>query len=357
MPGDLQIHQNGFRYSPIRGDQKVDILFSNIKHLFFQPCDNELYVVLHCHLHNPIMVNKKKTKDIQFLREASEAAFDETSNRRRRYQHGDEDELMAEQDERRRRQKLNKEFKAFAEKVHEISGDLEADVPIRELGFNGVPSRSNVFLVPTTECLVHLLEPPFLVVTLAEVEMAYLERVQFHLKNFDIVFVMRDFSRTPVHINSIPMNQLENIKEWLDSVDILFMEGPYNLNWSAIMKNVNEDPAGFYEDGGWANLMADTQGEESEEESASEYEASLASSVEASTDDDDSDADSDADEDADDDDSDASVAAESGSEGESGEDWDELEIKAKRSDERKAAKHRGSDDEGDEDLRPKKKKR
>jgi len=62
LPGDVQIHANGLRYQPIRGDQKVDILFSNVKHLFFQPCDNELYVILHCHLRNPIMVGKKKTK-------------------------------------------------------------------------------------------------------------------------------------------------------------------------------------------------------------------------------------------------------------------------------------------------------
>jgi nucleosome binding factor SPN SPT16 subunit len=93
---------------------------------------------------------------------------------------------------------------------------LEADVPIRELGFNGVPTRSNVLMQPTTECLVHLTDPPFLVLTLAEVEVAYLERVQFHLKNFDIVFVFKDFSKTPVHINSIPMNVLENIKDWLE---------------------------------------------------------------------------------------------------------------------------------------------
>jgi nucleosome binding factor SPN SPT16 subunit len=122
LPGDVQIHQNGLRYAPIRGDQRIDILFSNIKHLFFQPCDNELYVILHCHLKNPIMVGKKKTKDVQFLREASDAAFDETSNRRRRFHHGDEDELAAEQEERRRRQKLNREFKLFAEKIYEVVG-------------------------------------------------------------------------------------------------------------------------------------------------------------------------------------------------------------------------------------------
>jgi nucleosome binding factor SPN SPT16 subunit len=38
-----------------------DILFSNVKHLFFQPCDHELLVILHVHLKAPIMIGKKKT--------------------------------------------------------------------------------------------------------------------------------------------------------------------------------------------------------------------------------------------------------------------------------------------------------
>lgn len=38
----------------------TDILFSNIKHLFFQPCDYELLVILHIHLKAPIIVGKKK---------------------------------------------------------------------------------------------------------------------------------------------------------------------------------------------------------------------------------------------------------------------------------------------------------
>lgn len=35
------------------------------------------------------------------------------------------------------------------------------------------------------------------------------------------------------------------------SVEVAFEEGPVNLNWSMIMKTVNEDPAEFYRNGGW----------------------------------------------------------------------------------------------------------
>lgn len=120
VTGELEIQQNGLRYqSPVRSDHRIDILFNNIRHLFFQPCDNELMVIIHVNLRNPIMIGKKKAKDIQFYREASEVQFDETANRKRKYKYGDEDELEAEQDERRRRAQLNKEFKNFAEKMSE----------------------------------------------------------------------------------------------------------------------------------------------------------------------------------------------------------------------------------------------
>ena len=61
VAGELQIHENGIRYSTHSG-QKVDLLFSNIKHLFFQPCDHELIVIIHVHLKAPIMIGKKKAK-------------------------------------------------------------------------------------------------------------------------------------------------------------------------------------------------------------------------------------------------------------------------------------------------------
>lgn len=70
FPGEVEIHVNGIRYaSTVRGDQKVDVLFDNIKHLFFQPCNHELVVLIHIHLKDAIIIGKKKTVDVQFFRE------------------------------------------------------------------------------------------------------------------------------------------------------------------------------------------------------------------------------------------------------------------------------------------------
>ncbi|RMY65107.1 hypothetical protein D0863_09343 [Hortaea werneckii] len=339
--GAVEIHQNGLRYHHM-GNQKVDILFGNVKHLFFQPCVGELIVIIHVHLHNPIMIGKKKTKDVQFYREATEMQFDETGNRKRKHRYGDEEEFEAEQEEKRRRAQLDKEFRNFAEKIADAGkGEgLAVDMPFRDLGFNGVPSRSSVTIQPTTDCLVQLTEPPFMVVTLTDIEVVHLERVQFGLKNFDMVIVFKDFTRPPAHINTIPVEALDGVKDWLDSVDIPFTEGPLNLNWATIMKTVIADPHTFFKDGGWSFLSTESDSEDgSEEEEESEFGVSEEdmgsdeSSEEESDFDDDASAEASEDEDV--------------SEDDEGEDWDEMEKKAAKRD-----RDGGLDDE---EKKPKKK--
>ncbi|KAF2839097.1 SPT16-domain-containing protein [Patellaria atrata CBS 101060] len=326
VPGHVEIHQNGLRYIHGQNMQKIDILFSNIKHLFFQPSQHELIVIIHVHLLNPIMIGKKKAKDVQFYREATEMQFDETGNRKRKHRYGDEEEFEAEQEERRRRAELDKHFKKFAEQIADAgrNENLSVDIPFRELGFNGVPARSSVMVQPTTDCLVQLTEPPFLVLSLNEIEIVHLERVQFGLKNFDMVVVFKDFNRPPAHINTIPVESLDAVKDWLDSVEIPFSEGPLNLNWATIMKTVTSDPHEFFKHGGWSFIAAESDEEdeeESEEESAFEIsESELEEASESSEDDSEFD---------------ENASMEEGSEeseDEEGEDWDELERKARRKD-------------------------
>jgi nucleosome binding factor SPN SPT16 subunit len=327
VTGRLEIHQNGVRYVAL--EQKIDILFSNVQHLFFQPCDNELIVLIHFHLKNPIMIGKRKTKDVQIYREAADMAFDETGNKKRRYRYGDEDELEQEQEERRRRAALNKEFKNFSEQIAEATnGLLDVDIPFRDLGFEGVPFRTNVLLQPTTECLVQLIDPPFLVVNLSEVELAHLERVAFGLKQFDMVLVYKDYTKPVTHINSIPMVQLDSVKDWLTETDVPFYEGQVNLNWATIMKTVTTDPHEFFSSGGWSFLSTESgdeasDGEESPEES--EFEVS----------DEDPDDESE-EEEYSEDESDFDDGSEAGSEEESGDDWDDLESEARLEDAKEA---------------------
>ena len=180
VPGEVEIHQNGLRYTSAQRNDHVDVVFSNVKHLFFQPSVGELLVIIHVHLKNPIIIGKRKTKDVQFYREATDVAFDETGNRKRKHRYGDDEEFEQEQEERRRRAELDRQFKAFAEKISDAGreSNISVDIPFKEISFHGVPNRSNVVMAPATDALVQLTEPPFTVITLEEIEVAHLERVQ-----------------------------------------------------------------------------------------------------------------------------------------------------------------------------------
>lgn len=353
VPGDLDMHANGVRYrSMLKPDIKVDILFSNMKHIFFQPCDNEMIVLIHIHLHHPIMVGKKKTKDLQFYREALDAIVDETGSRRRRPAYGDEDEIVQEQEERKRRAALNLEFKSFCEKLCPGENEPESnvppvDIPLRELGFFGVPFRQTVFLMPTRDCLVHLTDPPFLIVSLADVEVASMERVLFGLKHFDLIFIWKDHTQPPQHIDSIPISYLESILAWLDASDVYTMTSTINFNWTNVMKTIQDDPIGFYEMGGWDIIQARPEGGKKNNDSGS-------SGSDSSTDSDSVyDAKDDEDENSDEEEEELSEKGsseesdfeesedndseeEDDSEEEEGLDWEELEDRAKKADRPKA---------------------
>lgn len=240
----------------------------------------------------------------------------------------DRDDLQAEQAERELRQRLKSVFKNFIDKVEGIThGQVEFDVPFRDLGFMGVPSRSTVLLQPTTHCLVNITEQPTFIITLDEVELVHFERVQFHLKNFDMVFVFKDYKRKVEHVNAIPMTSLDSVKDWLNSCDIKYTEGIQSLNWAKIMKTINDDPEAFIENGGWSFLDPDSSGEEggeSEDEAESEYAPTESEEEESSQEEYSSETETSEDG--------SEFEEEMGSEEESGKDWSELEEEAAKAD-------------------------
>ncbi|XP_022862187.1 FACT complex subunit SPT16-like [Olea europaea var. sylvestris] len=332
LPGSLEAHVNGFRYSTSRPDERVDIMYGNIKHAFFQPADKEMITLLHFHLHNHIMIGNKKTKDVQFYVEVMEAVQTIGGGKRSAY---DPDEIEEEQRERERKNKINVDFQNFVNRVNDLWGqaqfkglDLEFDQPLRELGFHGVPYKASAFIVPTSSCLVELVETPFLVITLSEIEIVNLERVGLGQKNFDMAIVFKDFKRDVMRIDSIPSSSLDGIKEWLDTTDIKYYESRLNLNWRPILKTITDDPQKFIEDGGWEflNLEATDSDSDNSEESDQGYEPSDAEPVSESEDDD---SDSESLVESEDDEEEDSVEE---SEEEKGKTWEELEREASNAD-------------------------
>ncbi|CAL9087719.1 unnamed protein product [Musa textilis] len=350
LTGTLEAHVNGFRYSTSRPDERVDIMFANIKHAFFQPAEREMITLLHLHLHNHIMVGNKKTKDVQFYVEVMDVVQTLGGGRRSAL---DPDEIEEEQRERDRKNRINMEFQNFVNKVQDHWAqpqfkalDLEFDMPLRELGFYGVPHKASAFIVPTSSCLVELIETPFLVVTLSEIEIVNLERVGFGQKNFDMAIVFKDFKRDVLRIDSIPSSSLDGIKEWLDTTDLKYYESRLNLNWRPILKTITEDPEKFIEDGGWEFLNMDASDSDSEntEESDQGYEPSDAE-PESASDDEDNESESLVESDEDEEES------EEDSEEEKGKTWEELEREASNAD-----REKGDESDSEEEKRRRKAK-
>ncbi|XP_010941792.1 FACT complex subunit SPT16 [Elaeis guineensis] len=351
LPGTLEAHVNGFRYSTSRSDERVDLMYGNIKHAFFQPAEREMITLLHFHLHNHIMVGNKKTKDVQFYVEVMDVVQTLGGGRRSAI---DPDEIEEEQRERERKNRINMDFQNFVNKVHDHWAqpqlkdlDLEFDMPLRELGFHGVPHKASAFIVPTSSCLVELTETPFLVVTLSEIEIVNLERVGLGQKNFDMTIVFKDFKKDVLRIDSIPSASLDGIKEWLDTTDLKYYESRLNLNWRPILKTIIDDPQKFIEDGGWEflNLEASDSESDNTEESDQGYEPSdvepdISSEDEASDGESLVESDEDEEEDSGED-----------SEEEKGKTWEELEREASNAD-----REKGDESDSEEERRRRKAK-
>lgn len=284
--GALEAHLNGLRYTSTQ-NEKIDISYNNVKHCFFQPCDDELIVLVHFNLHNNILIGNKKVSNVQFYQEAGSLADDlETSKRKRTMHMNEQEELEQEQRERELRVKLNARFNRFVNNISSLASQnkyvLEFDIPYSDLAFYGAPNKGIVKLMPTVNCLVNLTEFPFFVITLDDIEIVHFERVQFSIKNFDMVFVYKDFHTTR-RICSIPRESLDNIKDWLDQVDILFSEGVMSLNWNPVLAEIRHDFNRFLEEGGWAFLRDDkSDNGEEDSEGDSAFSASLKPDEESS---------------------------------------------------------------------------
>lgn len=325
ISGSLEAHVNGFRFTSIKND-KVDIMYNNIKHAIYQPCDGEMIILLHFNLKNPIMLNKKKHFDIQLYTEVGEIT---TDLGKRQHMH-DRDDYAAEAAERDLRNKLKLAFKSFCDKVESATkGEISFEIPIRELGFYGVPKKSNVLLQPTPNALVNLTDPDPTVITLSEIELVHFERVSFQLKNFDIVIIFKDYNAKPLSIAAVEMSKIEDIKNWLDRCDLKFTSGPTNLNWPALMKKITSDLDSFFEEGGWSFLDSDAEDEDGEDDDDEDEDDQYSPSEDETEEDEEEDESEISEEESN---YEESGSADLNSSEESGKDWSELEEEAAKAD-------------------------
>lgn len=355
--GNLEAHSNGLRFISTR-QEIVDVMYSNIKYAIYQPCENEIMVLIHFHLKNPIMIGKKKHKDVQFYTEIVDSSQAVDNSRRSMY---DPDEMDDEQRERQMRKKLNQAFKDFCKKVDAVAKkngyELEFDIPYRDLGFTGNPHKEMVTIMPTLNCLVNLTETPFFVVDLVDVDHVHFERVTYMSKAFDMVLVNKDFNKEPWRVDMIPNGDKDAIQDWLTDMEITYTEGPMNLNWKQIIATVRADDR-FYmnteedsvteKEAGWEFLRMfgrdDENDDDDEDDDSAFSQEPVESAEEEESEEEDFDSDVD-DEDEEDFDGDEDLEEE-------GLDWDEMEERAAEEDRQKRRLGDVDPDEGRKSKKP-----
>ncbi|TBU19138.1 Spt16/Cdc68-like protein [Ordospora colligata] len=279
--GDLEVHANGFRYG------EVVILFANIRHVFFCEGEIENSTILHFHL-NISLIAGEKIFNVQFYQDASSNLVHDTMKR------GDEHmEYIIEKEEEQRQEMLNTRFMEFVRKM-EVETPIKVQIP--HDGFSGVPFKENVMIKQTHECLVSVEEAPYFVLSLEDIEVVNFERVVSTVKTVDVLFILKN--KYPVHavmknklrllvsIQSVDVQSVDKLKEYLDLNNVLFMETSVSIRWTNVIASIMKDPISFYEDGAWSGLMVGDN-EEPEEDSEVSEESSVSESESIVTDDDD----------------------------------------------------------------------
>jgi len=347
--GTLEAHSNGFRFSIKSGSEKIDILYSKVKHAIFVPCESiSLIVMIHLNLKEPIMIGRKRTQDVQFLTEV--AALTEDLSQRKAGSAYDPDEIMEEQREREMKERLNRIFKEFTQKTQAIDTcKLEFDIPYRALQFTGVPNKGSVELCPCSNVLVSLEEWPPFCMDLSEIDIVVFERCLMSLREFDIVFVKKDYNQMPLRITTIPHQHLDKIKCWLHEMQLVWYTCTMNMQWANVMKEITRDVGAFIEGSGWDAWFGENEQSDGSEEGAEKDGESDWEEEPEDEDDDDGNDDDGSDFDAVDDEEESASADDGDEDGMS---WDELEAEADRAD-----RKRGGAKESPEPQRASKRRR
>jgi nucleosome binding factor SPN SPT16 subunit len=342
--GKLEVHSNGFLFRSNKSEV-VEIVFSNIKVGIMQPCDGEHIVLIHFSLRHPILIGKKKHREVQFYTEVVDSSEALDARGRNDY---DPDELADEDRQRQMRQSLNLAFFKFVRKVEAIAvadpnngGFSSFDVPKDATRFQGAPFKEMTQILLSSSSIISVVDKPPLVAAIEDMELVHFERVFHGGKTFDMVIVLKSGvadKGTPefIRITGIEMKYLNDIKDWLDAVaEVVFTESLESLDWAKIIPEqvrtpefwLDKDDSGADKypgiDGVMNEVPVEGEGGENAASESEESEAYEGESEDSDSDDEDDDDDSVFDEDEESDgESEASGSEDGASEEE--DDWDEV---------------------------------
>ncbi|MCL7033597.1 hypothetical protein MKW94_030020 [Papaver nudicaule] len=259
--GTLEAHVNGFTYKA--SSFCMHFLFNNIKIPLFRLGDKRMPPLVHFHLHEPIMMGAEETRDIQFY-------LVQCSVGQKRADH---DSVKIEKEKQIRDGGHNEDLKNFVHKVNDRWCSLfELPKLFEEIDkkyeFYGVlPSKAPVTFALTLFSLIVFVETPFAVV-LRDIEIVNLALLR--LGEIDMTVIFKDFKEENViEINSISLDSLTDITHCLRHVQ--YYVNAKKPDWRSIVKDVEDCPEKFRENGGWDNFKLEDSAYYKEIESDREW--------------------------------------------------------------------------------------
>lgn len=338
--GTLEAHTNGFRFKYNGG--KLDVIYRNIQLAIYQPgeSDNELMTLIHLYLKKPIAPvgnSGPPTNHITFFKPLGETSVElgKTSNSMT-----DQAEFAEEEHDRKVRKKINKDFKAFIKSLTDEDLKIEDpptfEKPKRQLRFEGSYARQKANIYPMVSSLISVTEVPPLVLLTDDIDVAVFEREQLSLNYFDLTFVFNDWTRDPVQISQIPVAYNQNIKDWLNAINVRFFVSSSNVDWKMVLPKLVKDGREKFvkEVGGWDGFFQVDE----EEDNSEDDDPGWKEDAEEDEVDDDEDEEFDA---VDEDDEDEEMQPTDDDDEDGGKSWRQLDEEAEEADRRSEMKDRG----------------
>ncbi|KAI3867174.1 hypothetical protein MKW92_000068 [Papaver armeniacum] len=237
--GTLEAHANGFIYTA--SSFRMQFFFKDIKTSLFRLGDKRMPPLVHFHLQEPIMMGTEKTKDIQFQLVQCFVG----------QKRSDHDSDKIEKEKQIRVGGQNRDLKNFVVKVEDQRSSVEPyffEKIEKDYEFYGVlPSKEPASFALTLYSLIVLVETPFVVVPLGDIEIVNLALLR--PGEIDMTVVFQDLKKDVLEINSIPLESLTGIIHSICHVQ--YYVNAEKPDWKSILKGRAEFWEMFIENGGW----------------------------------------------------------------------------------------------------------
>ncbi|ABW97958.1 hypothetical protein HAN_1g118 (nucleomorph) [Hemiselmis andersenii] len=260
--GTVQLYQNYLNLISNNEMKNFEIFYKNIKFIFYEINFLLNSKIIHIHfLKDSELTNLKNEKNLQFFYENYETKVNLGNGKKEESSYSEKKEF----DEKFKIKKCTNEFNRFVKALALISGK-NIEIFNSDFGFFGIFQKKNLFLTPTKNCLVCLSDQIPLIIPYAFIEIVYFERLSPLVKNFDLVFVFKNFLEKKtkkkekwIRISSVYHKSLSLINFFIKKFIIECFEGNLNLNWKFFLEEIQKEETFYEKPKNWKILLTNKE--------------------------------------------------------------------------------------------------